>query len=120
MKVKRFIIPMYDFRVTLVEVRDEDNIKKVLKACDFVKGTEYHTEVKDNLENGYHDGGHFFYNMRKRVGLILIYHQTSKKRRLECIGHEKRHLEDRLLKYYSVDDFEAAAMLSGYLTRKLL
>lgn len=120
MKVKKFTIPMYDFAVTVIEVKDGDNIKKVLKACEFKKGEDYYKEVKDSLDAGYHNGGHFFYDFRKRRGLILLYHQTSKKRRLDCIGHEKRHLEDRLLNYYNVKDDEAAAMLAGYLTKKIL
>ena len=51
--------------------------------------------------------------------MILLYPQTSKASRINCLGHEKRHLEDRILKHCHIDDLETAGYLAGFLTKKL-
>lgn len=119
MKVKKFTVPLFNFDVTVIEVAEDDNIEKVLKACK-LKGTKFHSEIKENLESGYYDGAQFIYNMKAGRGLILIYHHKTKNGRLVSLGHEKRHLEDKILEYHGIEDYESAAMLAGYLTEKLL
>ena len=43
---------------------------------------------------------------------------SSEKNRDNCYSHEKRHIEDRVLEWYSVNDIESAGLLAGFLGEK--
>jgi len=119
MKIKKFTIPMYDYRVTFAEIEKKDKSKDVKKVCPIINGTDFTKSICSRVKEKLEDGGEFIYNHRKKECLILLYLQSSKKRRLETLGHEVRHCVDRILKHSCVDDIESAALLSGYLTMKI-
>lgn len=119
MNVKKFKIPIYDYDVMYVEVEKGDKIKELKPHLKYIEGTEYMKEVLEDVTNGKFNGGQHFYNPRFRRVLLFLYRQTSKKSRLNILGHEKRHLEDRLLEATGINDIEAAGYLAGFLTKQL-
>ena len=42
----------------------------------------------------------------------------NERTRANVYSHEKRHIEDRVLQYASVDDIESAGLLAGFLGEK--
>ena len=90
------------------------NIKK-----NGYRGTSFPPTPKGR---GIHDvyimnGGSTYRNMDLAKILVIIYPCKNIEQRREVVNHEKRHIEDRLLKYLGIDDIEASAYLAGYLSR---
>ena len=120
MKVKRFKIPIYDFRVTLVEAEskeDSDSVSKVL-----LRETIHKDDVKeicDDVKKGKQNGGYTYRNIKYRLFVIFLFPMTSQKIRINILGHEKRHVEDRLAEHIQLNDIEGMAFLAGFLAEKL-
>ena len=119
MKVKKIKIPIYDYDVKMIEVEKGDKPSKVTKECGSLTKADRKL-ISSNIKNEYIDGGVLYYNLSRRKFVIIVYMVTSKKNRIEIIGHEKRHVEDRLLNHCAVTDLEAAGYLSGWLAKKLI
>lgn len=116
MKSKRINIPMYDFRLDLLEVENSDDVVLLAK---FFKGVrlddEISLEILDAVKNGDVDGGWTLSNLGiKRILVVLLKMRTEAQRRA-VLAHEKRHVEDDILEHCHVNDKEAAAFLAGYL-----
>lgn len=122
MRTVRFTIPIYDYDVvyTALEPDDsvEDRVAFVTKELTDIKtGQQYIDETIKEIKEESKNGGNHFYNLSNLVSFILIYPHDELGRMKATIAHEKRHLEDRILKHYRVKDIESAGLLSGYLAR---
>lgn len=116
MKRKRIDIPMYDFRLDLLEVENSEDAVLLTK---FFKGVrlddEISLEILNAVKDGDVDGGWTIANFGlKRILVVLLKMRTEEQRR-KVMAHEKRHVEDDILEHSSVNDKEAAAYLAGYL-----
>lgn len=121
MKVKSFTIPIYDYRVTLVEIESKEDKDKFIPVFKRIgPNKEDFEEELSNLDDGLYNGGMTYTNTSIKTFMIILYPMKSKKKRLGVLGHEKRHIEDRLLEHCQVNDIEAAAYLAGFLTEKLM
>lgn len=117
MKKIEFNIPIYNFDVTIIEVEskeDKDQVKSIME--DFKISSEQIKETCDYIEQESMNGGDTYRNLPLRKFLVIIYPCKNIDVRREVINHEKRHIEDRMLNYLSIDDIEAAAYLAGYLS----
>ncbi len=120
MKVRRFKIPIYDYSVVLAELESKDDSEELKKVLNWINaGKEDTEEMVAGLRNGLHDGGYTYCDLRKKKFLILLFPFTSPPERMNTLGHEKRHMEDRIMEHCRVDDIEAAGYLAGFLTKKL-
>jgi len=120
MIIKRFKIPLYNYNILFIEIEHEKDSESLLRWLKIASISKEDTEdIINNVSKGVHDGGMAFTNIRKRQGTIFLYKQTSVKEKTNTLSHEKRHLEDRILEEYSIQDIESAAMLSGFLAEKL-
>ena len=120
MKVKRFKIPIYEYSVTLIEAEsssDADEVRKLLIRETIAK--EDTEGIVSDLQNGSHNGGYTYRNFRYRKFVIFLFPMKTQANRLNKLGHEKRHIEDRLAEHAGVNDIEALAYLAGFLTEKL-
>jgi hypothetical protein len=120
MKSKTFNIPIYDYKVTLVEIEsreDVNNIVEVLKKNGLSK--EDINEEISYVSTGKYNGGNVYRNFKKKKFLIILYRMTSVSKRIEVLGHEKRHIEDRLAEHCGINDIEAMGYLAGYSPKKL-
>lgn len=120
MKLIKFNIPIYKWKISVAFVEDEKDdkhISNILKA--FGADKEILKQEVDYVRNNFHDGGDTWRDFDKREGLIIVFKCTSKENLYEVINHEKRHLVDRILQWAHINDFEAAAYLDGYISKQL-
>lgn len=118
MKQRMFNIPIYDYDVVYLELesaKDGEVLRKEMSAFGCLD--EHIDEAVDNLLAGKYNGGDTYRDMRQKKFLVVILPCTCEKERRRIVGHEKRHIEDRILEHCSVQDIEAAAYLSGYLSQ---
>lgn len=117
MKKLRFAVPIYDIDVVLLQVEDKEDEEAVIEEMAQYNITdEIEEEVRNAISNDHSDGASTFWNGGLHVSVIVFYRMESMKRKRVCYSHEKRHLEDRILKFCDIDDMEAAAYLAGFLS----
>lgn len=117
MKLKRIKVPIYDFRITVIEVEspsDSSEVEFQLKRFRLEKSKI--DEIKYAINNDWRNGGDTFRNTDSRIICVLIYKCTNQTIRRNIINHEKRHVVDRILEWASIDDIESAAFLDGYIS----
>lgn len=116
MKRKRIDIPMYDFRLDLIEIENSDD---VVFLANLFKGVrlddEISLEILDAVKNGDVDGGWTISNFGLKRILVVLLKMRSEEQRRKVLAHEKRHVEDDILEHAGVNDKEAAGYLAGYL-----
>lgn len=114
---KNIHIPLYDFNITYLEVESKSDVSDVRKEMNKLNANkEQIEEVLDNIINDRRDGGETFRNLNLKKFLIIIYRCSNERKRRNVINHEKRHIEDRILKYIGISDIEASAYLAGFLS----
>lgn len=124
MKRYTFKVPIFgDVKITLVQVEGREDKKALLNLLKGHHITEkddidYVMNYVDNEEHDYRDGGDTFYRLMNREMVVIFYPFTSEEAKEEVMGHEKRHVEDRLLSFLHVDDIESAGLLAGFLSKE--
>lgn len=116
MKIFRFKIPLYKIHVTLVQAVDKkeaEDVRKVLKANHIDKDSI--EDIVAGVARGGCNGGDTFRDFRCKRMFVFFYPYESDAIRAEVYSHEKRHIEDRVLEYFGVNDIESAGLLAGYL-----
>lgn len=109
-----FQIPLYKVDITLVQVEskeDESAITELLKSID-AEDIEY---TINGIRRGAVNGGDTYRNLELRRIIVVFYLMEDNMSRAQVYSHEKRHIEDRILKFYSVNDIESAGLLAGFL-----
>lgn len=120
MKVKRFKISLYDYSVCFIEIESEKDAELIGKELKREKITEEDIlEIKQEVVDNKHDGGYTYRNNRSKTFCVIIFPCKTAHQRLNVIGHEKRHIEDRIAEYTGLEGIEAMGYLAGFLTEKL-
>lgn len=118
MRIERFTVPIFGWSVTFADASSNFDISKLEKYFNIIQLSKEDVEdIKNNKDN--EGGGVHFYNSNIMESLIIIYKCNTELKRKNVIAHEKRHLEDRILKHLSIKDIETAAFISGYLAEKI-
>lgn len=118
MKTLKFNIPLYGIHVDLVQVETKDDKDGVIRFMRAIKcRQEFINEIGDAIERGCYNGGDTFRDMNLRKILVIFYRMEDEETRAQIYAHEKRHIEDRVMQWASVDDIESAGLLAGYLGR---
>lgn len=119
MKKLKFEVPLYYIDVTLVQIEDKNDVKKVLEECEDIKIDDDERElISQYIKNGSTNGGDTYRNFSLAKMLVIFYPFTTNKMRYNVYSHEKRHIEDRILEHANVDDIESSAYLAGFLGEK--
>lgn len=124
MREYKFKIPIFgDVNITLVQVEGREDKEAILRLLKRHRITEkddidYVMSNVDNKEYDLRDGGDTFYRLMQREMVVIFYPFSSDEAREEVMGHEKRHVEDRLLSFLHVDDIESAGLLAGFLSKE--
>lgn len=114
-----FRIPLYKIDVTLVQVEDKSDSKLVNSLLRSIKAREEDiSDVIAGIERGCFNGGETFRAFDMKRMLVIFYVMKDERTRAEIYSHEKRHIEDRVLQWASVDDIESAGLLAGFLGEK--
>jgi len=117
---KEFKVPIYGFHIVIIEIEPKDDaekIKPIFKRFHFVQEDE--AEIIENIQMKRFNGGHLYTSASTKTFIAFIYPSSSISKRRNTIDHEKRHIEDRILKICQVNDIEAAGYLAGFLSEKM-
>ena len=117
MKKYEFQLPYYKVDVTLLQVegkKDENYVAQLLKSID-AEDTEYTLE---GIRRGAVNGGDTYRDLNNKRMVVLFYPMEDNIHRAEIYSHEKRHIEDRVLEFFGVNDIESAGLLAGFLGEK--
>ena len=109
-----FQVPLYKVDITLVQVEskeDESAVTELLKSIN-AEDLEY---TINGIRRDAVNGGDTYRNFELRRIIVVFYLMEDNMSRAEVYSHEKRHIEDRILKFYGVDDIESAGLLAGFL-----
>ena len=118
MKEFKFNIPIYDVDVLIVQIESPEDKEKVKKICE-EKNINFTEEFENAILRGVVNGGDTYRDLNNRNIVMFLYPFDNAKKRANVLNHEKRHIEDRVLSYFNVDDIESAALLAGFLGEKL-
>lgn len=117
MRKMKFAVPLYEVDVTLVQVQGTEDADGVKECCEEIGLLAEDTKaVLDFVKEDKCDGADTFRNFEKGQMLVIFYRMTDERVKRNRYGHEKRHVEDRILQWCGVDDIEAAAYLAGFLS----
>lgn len=114
-----YFIPIYNVSLTLIQVTssdDAESIKDIMLSSGITE-QEYIDYTINGIKNNAEDGGETYRNLSKKEILCIFYKMSDEDTKEEIYAHEKRHVEDRILKFFEIDDLESAALLAGYLGR---
>jgi len=116
MKKKIFNIPIYEVKLTLIQVEGKDDFSMLKRTLE-KEGipNEDINNTRSIVEKEMVDGGDTWYDLNKRSIAVVFYPFSTERNKVEIYCHEKRHVEDRILQYFRVDDIESSALLAGYL-----
>lgn len=119
MKKMKFAVPLYDINVTLVQVESPDDADEVKVCCEEIELLpEDTTATLEFIRQDKCDGGDTWRNFDKGQMFVIFYRMTNGRVKRNRYGHEKRHVEDRILQWCGVNDIEAAAYLAGFLSEQ--
>ena len=117
MKKMEFQLPYYKVDVMLLQVEgkeDENDVAELLKSMD-AEDPEY---ALDGIRRWAVNGGDTYRDLNNKRMVVLFYPMEDNTHRAEIYSHEKRHIEDRVMEFYGVDDIESAGLLAGFLGEK--
>lgn len=116
MKKRSFVIPFYKVSVTLLQIEGAQDEKAVLPYLRKVKASKEGIDyMLDGIRNGAVNGGDTYRYLEHKQMIVFFYPMENELKRAEIYSHEKRHIEDRVLQFFRVDDIESAGLLAGYL-----
>lgn len=118
MKLRNIRVPIYDFKIGLIEIESKEDKDRVVEIMTkFGCSSEDIEDESNGIEQECMNGGNTYRQLGNRKILVTIYPCKDEATRREILNHEKRHIEDRILEHCGVDDIEASAYLAGYLSR---
>lgn len=121
MRVNKFDVPIYNWRVLFIIFDDNDTDTELCRPK--VKAIGLPMDMLDEEISGMNNecdgGGVILYNAEAKVCCILIYKAKLLGNMVATIGHEGRHLTDVILQTAGVKDDEAAGYLAGFIFKQL-
>lgn len=116
MKAFTHNIPIYRYGLMIVSVSKEDmeNEDKVNDLRNYLSPYFPDCYIEETI-NTAKSGSEEAITRSEGSRSFCIFYNIDK-RKEELYGHEKRHVEDRILRTYGINDIEAAGYLAGYLS----
>ena len=117
MKTMRFTVPLYGCKVLLLYAQDcgdADAVAGVCRRFGMDDRNELDT-IRESVETGRCDGGATYHGFWGTNILVVVYEQSDRKEMCNTLFHEKRHVEDNMMKMFGLEGKEAAAYIAGYL-----
>ena len=109
-----FQIPLYKVDITLVQIESKEDESAVAELLESINAEDLEYTI-DCIRRDVVNGGDTYRDLEHRRIVVVFYLMEDNMSRAEVYSHEKRHIEDRILKFYSVDDIESAGLLAGFL-----
>lgn len=114
----QFKIPFYNTTVILVQVEGKQDADASVALMRRWKIEDDDNYDYNGIVNGAMNGGTTYRQMNQKRIFVLFYPFESDRIKEEVYSHEKRHIEDRILEFFGVNDIESAGLLAGYLGAK--
>ena len=116
MKTYCFNVPMFDFEVKLIQIEGKKDYAQV-KKHEWLQDIpdEDKEEIFQNVKDDVCDGAYVLRNLNLKQLIVVFYRFESEEKRVNVYAHEKRHVEDRIMEYLHIEDFETAGYIAGYL-----
>jgi len=116
MKAFAHFVPIYSYDIVLVQVSKEDmeNEEKVNKLRTYLEQYLPQSYIEDTIQTAKSGSEEAITRSCGSLSVCVFY--NIKDRKCEIYGHEKRHIEDKILKVCGIDDIESAGYLAGYLS----
>ena len=122
MKIKELKIPLYGYDLAIVQLEASDTSQQIARLLqrrglskDELDEELYYHNGELCFQTNRIDGGITLSNPKLKQIIVLFYPFSSEIERENVFSHEKRHVEDRLLRYAQIDDYESAGLLAGWL-----
>ena len=109
-----FQVPLYKVAITLVQVESKEDESTVAELLESINAEDIEYTI-NGIRRDAVNGGDTYRNFELRRIIVVFYLMEDNMSRAEVYSHEKRHIEDRILKFYCVDDIESAGLLAGFL-----
>ena len=117
---KNMNIPIYNYKLTVVELEDTgdaDIVTKMLKKVDM--GPDFFADIVEDLRDEARNGGWTLCHFGRKHIFVVLLPMTSEKVRRRVLHHELRHGADDILEHGDIKDKEAAAYLAGFLAENV-
>lgn len=112
----KFHIPIYDIDVAMVQIEDSNDKEPIRKLLNSIRAREEDIQTTlENIENESTNGGDTYRCLEARKITVVFFPFTDTDNKTNIFDHEKRHVEDRILEFFNIQDSESAALLAGYL-----
>lgn len=118
MRSKKINIPIYNYDVFLYQIEDVEDVDAITKVIKRFRINEILEEVTTNIIDEVDGGALTCFNAGTSTAVVIFYPCSDAETRESVLDHEKRHVVDDILERCGVNDKEAAAYLSGWLTTK--
>ena len=118
MRTKKIHIPIYEYDVFMYQVEDVEDVDAITRALKKFRLFEILEEVTDNITDEVDGGAVTCFNAGAKLAVCVFYPCADPVFYEATLDHEKRHVVDDIMEHCSVNDKEAAAYLSGWLTTK--
>jgi Zn-dependent peptidase ImmA (M78 family) len=120
MKISKLFIPIYEWKVTMIEVESSDDSKPITKMLKKINADKEEIDkMVEKTKTEINSGTTFTCAWIKQF-IVIIYKNKNLVERDTTIYHELRHVVDDILEFTKIKDIEAAAYLQGYVFSNIL
>lgn len=117
---RKINIPIYDFKLEVLELEDIGDTNIVTKALKKVDmEPDFIAEIVGDLRDESRNGGWTLCNFGRKYIFVVTLPATNEKIRRKVLNHELRHVADDILEHCGIKDKEAAAYLAGFLAENV-
>lgn len=117
---KRFTVPLYGYTVRYFEIEDKSDEAEIRSCLKKLRLPDKDIdEVAECVSDEAKNGGWTLFNPNCKQIVVIVLTCVDEKARRRVVGHEKRHVEDEILRHCDINDLEAAAYLAGYLSENI-
>ena len=117
---KAIKVPLYGFKVNLIECKGKEDAPELEKFFRRIKlDDDIVDEIVRAVGEGDIDGGWTLACLGVKLIVVVLLPMHSDDKRTEVLAHEKRHVEDDILRHCGIKDEEAAGYLAGFLGKYL-
>lgn len=118
MRTKKIHIPIYEFDVFMYQIEDVEDADAITRVLKKFKIFDVIEEIMTNIIAEVEGGAITCFNPGAKEAVCVFYPDPNATYYEMTRDHEKRHIVDYILEHCNVNDKEAAAYLSGWLTTK--
>ena len=116
MKAFTYNIPIYRYGLMLISISKEDieDENKLNTLKEYLSPYFLNCYIEETIETAKSGNEEAITRSEGSRSFCIFY--NINKRKEEIYGHEKRHVEDRILRICGINDAEAAGYLAGHLS----